>query len=127
MKKTALLLILLLPCAVFAAGDCAKNSDACSSGSKKLSPFLAASAADPKTGAPAPGPLKQASLRQSTRRQAALVPEQVEISTPAAEPEAAPAQDTASSSPLWLVFVALGVAGLYFYLRGNARKRGRKK
>ena len=122
MKIATLLLVLLLPCAAAYAEDCAKNSDACSAANKKLSPFLEASAAEQKPPAPASGPLKRTSLRQAEVRQPAIVPAPAE---PAA-PSAAPAASRNVSSPLWLLFVCGGVAGLYFYLRGGAR-RGRKK
>lgn len=127
MKKLSLLLLLALPAAVPAADDCAKNADACAGGKKISSPFAAASLAELKQGRIK----KEPELKPAPRRKA---PELKPAPEPAAQ-EAAPAASTAAaaelpapaaakelSSPFWLFFVGGSLAGLYFYLRGGARK-----
>ncbi|MHB0994913.1 MAG: hypothetical protein ACYC2I_00945 [Elusimicrobiales bacterium] len=119
MKLKALALALLLPACAAAAEDCAKNADACSAGRKTLSPFLAASAAEPEAAKPAP-PLRKASLRQapvSTAPAAGEIP---------AAPAPAAAPGPQASSPAWVLLVIAGLAGLYYYL-GGGRRRGRRK
>lgn len=128
MKKIALTLVFLLPVFAAAADDCAKNSDACAAGSRKLSPFMqAVSAAENGAARAAAAPeLKQGRApRKASMRQAAVstAPAAVEISSAA---PAGPAEGGRRSSPLWLLVVAGGLAGLYFYL-GGGRRRGRRK
>lgn len=118
MKLKALALALLLPACAAAAEDCANNADACSAGRKTLSPFLAASAAEPEAAKPAP-PLKKASLRQAAVSTAAVA-EEVAAPAPAAAP------GPRASSPAWLLPVIAGLAGLYYYL-GGGRRRGRRR
>jgi len=117
MKNKFFILSLLLACpAAYAADDCSKNLDACSAGTTKQSPFIAAS------------------LRES-------VPPHVErmvkkTTAPFLAPSTAAASEAAGaspaeaggrlSSPAWLLLVFTGVAGLYFYLRGGNKKRRRK-
>lgn len=113
--KKILLPLLLACCAPLNAEDCAKNSDACSSGAKAVSPFLAASAQPVKTTA-APAAVKPAP---------AVPPAQAPLASTAAV--AVPAPETgASSNPLWLLFVGAGMAALYFYL-GGRKKRGKRR
>lgn len=127
MKKLSLLLLLALPAAVPAADNCAKNADACAGGKKISSPFAAASLAEIKQGRIK----KEPELKPAARKKA---PEPEPVPGPAAQ-EAAPAASTAAvaaaqlpvqakelSSPFWLFFVGGSLAGLYFYLRGGARK-----
>jgi hypothetical protein len=121
MKIKALALLLLLPSLACAAEDCAKTSDACYSGKKQVSPFLAASA--PEAPAPAAQPLKQGRQRKAELKQAPVsTAPAVEVSTSV---PAAPAKSQ-SSSPAWLLVVIGGLAALYFYLSGG-RRRGRRK
>ena len=112
--KKILFLLLLACCAALNAEDCVKNSDACTAGSKTMSPFLAASAL-PKQAAAAP--VKRTALAGPAAAQAAAEPAQPQVPAP----EAA----KTSSSPLWLLFVGGGFVGLYFYL-GGKRKKGKK-
>lgn len=116
MKILAALLLPFLLSPVFGA-DCPKNSDACSGGAKSSSPFLAASLAAP-VKAEAKAAVKAAPAKAPV--QAAAVPVS---SGSAATPPAAPAK---SSSPAWLLLVAGGLAGLYFYLSGGSKKGKRK-
>lgn len=68
--------------------------------------------------APAPVKKAQAALKQG--------PAPAVSSSAAAAPEGGPAPDGRLSSPAWLVLVAGGFAGLYFYLRGGIKRRRRK-
>ena len=68
--------------------------------------------------APAPVKKAQAALKQA--------PAPVVSSSAAAAPESGPAPDGELSNPAWLVLVAGGFAGLYFYLRGGIKRRRRK-
>lgn len=121
MKKTiaSLLLFAAVP---LCAQDCAKSADACAAPKKSLSPFLAASAAEPaavKTpakSAPAAA-VKPAPVPAAKTAEAAAVP------TAPAAPAAAAGR--AASSPAWLLFVAALLVGLYFYLNGG--KKGKRK
>jgi len=137
MKIHALAFLLLLPAAVFADPNCDKNSDACSAGNKKLSPFLqAVSAAQDASAQTSSAPTREpreklaggrvtAGRKKASMRQAELstAPAAVEVSSAA---PAAPADGGSASSPAWLIFVAAGIAGLYFYINGGKR-RGRRK
>lgn len=114
------LALLLLPCAAPAAEDCAKSTEACAAGAKQLSPFAAASLAETKPARPAPV-LKQGA---APKEDPAAAPAEVSTAPAPAAPAAPASQDL--SSPAWMVFVAGALAGLYFYLRGGA-KRGRRK
>ena len=122
------LLLLTLFCAFAApapAGDCAKSTDACSAGSKKLSPFVEASL---RQSLPPPAPVTarkhKAVLNQGpTAKVPAKAPEQA---APVSEPAPAPVNrpgEPKLSSPLWLGFIAGGLAGLYYYLSGGRRRR----
>ena len=109
----------LHPSSCLHAEDCAKNSDACSAGTKKLSPFIEASMSGSSRA-----PVAQAGVK---KREAAVKP------APAAAPEvpsAAPAVPSGQggniSSPAWLLLVAGGIAMLSFYLRGGNKKRKKK-
>lgn len=121
MKKQIIALALMTSAlAPLSAADCEKNSDACSAGTKRSSPFLEASL----SGSPAPAPDEK--NRSSSVPAAAAAPAAASSPAPAAA-GAVPAQQGGElSSPAWLVLVAGGVAGLYFYLGGGARKRERK-
>lgn len=133
MKKLSLLLLLVLPAAAFAGDDCAKSADACAGGKRSASPFVAASLAEMKQGKirkapelrPAP-PKKTPELKPAPKP--AEQPAAPAASTAAVPAAALPAPAAAKelSSPFWLFFVGGSLAGLYFYLRGGARKGGRK-
>ena len=112
--KTSIAAILLLFCLAPArAVDCSKNSDACSAGQKKLSPFLAAAAA------PVPPAAQPAAVGR--------VPVQSRADAPVSTADAAvPSGPETFSNPGWLIFIGGAVAGLYFYLGGGAKK-GKKK
>lgn len=117
MMKKIIFPLLLACCAVLHAEDCAKNSDACSAGSKPVSPFLAASAQPVKTTA-APAAVKPAP---------AVQPAQAPLAATAAVPAPAPAPEAGTSSnPLWLLFIGAVFAALYFYL-GGKKKRGKRR
>lgn len=117
MTKNLLVLSLLLACpAAFAQGDCSKSTDTCAAGTKKLSPFLEASLRESKPPHIEAKAKKAAdpALPASTAAAAAL-------------PAGTPAETGGRlSSPAWLLLVIAGFAGLYFYLRGGEKKRGRK-
>ena len=120
MKKIFLPLLLACCSALYAVEDCAKNTDACTAGKKTVvSPFLAASA-QPVKKAAAIVPAK----KREPEIKAAPQPAVEASSSPAAAQVPAPAGNT--SSPLWLLLVGAGLAGLYFYLGGKSRK-GKKK
>ena len=120
MKKILLPLLLACCSALNAAEDCAKNADACAAGKKTIvSPFLAASA-QPVKKAAAIVPAKKAAPAVQPAPQPAVEAS----SAPAAAQVPAPAGNT--SSPLWLLLVGAGLAGLYFYLGGKNRKGKRK-
>lgn len=120
--KKYLLTLLLLPALAAAqtSSDCAKNLDACSSGSKKLSPFAQASLGEPSPPAPVAARQHKAVLKAA--------PAPAVSSSPAAVPPAEPPPPAPGglASPLWLLFVGGALAGLYFYLQGG-RRRGRRK
>lgn len=117
--KKILFPLLLACCLPLSAEDCAKSSDACSAGSKSSSPFLAASAQPAKTAAapvvPAKktAPVAQPAVPARTDSAADVIP--------------APEKEGAGklSSPLWLLLVGGGLAGLYFYL-GGKKKKGKR-
>jgi hypothetical protein len=116
MKKIIFPLLLACCSALYAADDCAKNSNACSDGGKPVSPFLAASALPPPVPAPAvvtkPAPASQAPAPAKA--------------APGPLPVPVPVQDSQKlSSPLWLLLIGAGFAALYFYLGGKSRKRKR--
>lgn len=128
MRILITVLLLSLPRAAAAAGqapaDCSKSSDACYAG-RKLSPFMeavrAVEAAETKPAAPAP-------VKAARRTKAPAPAPEPQASTaavpaPAAGPEAA----GGFSHPAWLVFIAGALAGLYFYLRAPARRRGSRR
>ncbi len=127
MKKYFLLAALLLA-SVPSWADCSKSTDACSAGNKKLSPFLAAamlrdiaSPAAAREHATADNSAPAAAAPRSGRDTA---------SAPSPAPAAPPAAFAGDklSSPLWLGFIAAGLAALYFYFAGPPRRaRGRKK
>ncbi len=125
------LLLLTLFCAFAApapAVDCSKNTDACSAGSKKLSPFVEASLGQNlPPPAPAAALKRKAVLKQGPAarpaEQAAPPREPVPASAPVREPG-----EQKLSSPLWLGFIGGGLAMLYYYLAGGRRRRkGGKK
>ncbi|OGR43710.1 MAG: hypothetical protein A2X35_08600 [Elusimicrobia bacterium GWA2_61_42] len=122
--KTLLLALIFCCCAATAraetAADCPKNSDACSGARKDLSPFLAASAAEPAP-APRPAALKKAPARVPAETLAPAA--EVALSSAAAASVPGP---VTFSNPLWLLFIGGGMAGLYFYLGGAAKKRRNK-
>lgn len=111
------MLSLLLACApAFAETDCAKSTDTCSAGTRKLSPFQEASLRESKPPHVEAKPKKAeaAPLPASTAAAAAL-------------PAGMPAETGGRlSSPAWLLLVIAGFTGLYFYLRGGEKKRRKK-
>lgn len=110
----------LHPAPLLCADDCAKNADSCAAGTRTLSPFVEASRAENTAAPAAPAPVKKA---QAVLKQAPVLA----VSTSAAPvPEGGPAPDGKLSSPAWLILVAGGFAGLYFYLRGGIKRRRRK-
>ncbi len=124
-----LLLPLLCPARAAAApakADCAKSSDACYAG-RRLSPFMEAvkaveAAAETKAPAetkPDARPQAPSPVRESPVPAAAV---------PGAAPAApARAEEGALSHPAWLLFIAGSLAGLYFYLRAPARRKGGRR
>lgn len=120
--KKYLITLLLLPALAGAQtpSDCEKNLDACSGGSKKLSPFVQASLGERQPPAPAAALKHKAVLKAAPAPAVSSAPA---AELPAERPE--PARN-GLSSPLWLVFVGGSLAGLYFYLQGG-RRRGRRK
>jgi len=106
------------------AADCTTNSDACSSGAKKLSLFEAASMAENTASQPAPAPVKKSA---ASGKAPAAIPAPSLSTAAAPAPASFPYEPGGKlSSPAWLLLVIAGFAGLYFYLRGGARKRKRK-
>lgn len=143
MTKIAIMLLLLSSPAA-AAQDCADAdaADACSAGTKTLSPFVAASIGERLPPPALPGG-KKAALREAPARPgeaaAEIVskkreadPEAAPPREPEQEPEdEVPAEDGAAGgfsvkNPFWLVFMGAMLAGLYIYLGGDARKGGKK-
>jgi hypothetical protein len=120
-----LLTLVLLFCGLSGAraattADCAKSTDACAASPKKLSPFLAASAA-------APALPKETVKEKALTANPAPAPAAMPVPTAPAPAPVAPAPSRrGTSSPLWLLFVGGSVAGLYFYLGAGERKRKRK-
>ena len=113
-----LITILLLSCSLTparAAADCAKNADACTASTRANSPFLTAAAADPATDK------RSTATNKAPAAAKPGTPAAVEVSSTSAGVPLMPA----SSSPLWLVFIGVSLAGLYFYL-GSAGKRRKK-
>lgn len=138
--KRYLLLAALLLASVPSWADCAKSTDACSAGNKKLSPFLEAAMLRDMASPPAARKRAAADRNAPAARSAkaaapALKPAAgvgAATEAPRAQ-QAPPASFPASagdklSSPLWLGFIGAGLAALYFYLAGLPRRaRGRKK
>lgn len=122
--KTLFLAFLFCCCAApvraETAADCPKNSDACSGVRKDLSPFLAASAAEP---APAPRPAAARKVPAGVLTGIPAPAAEVALSSAAAVSVPGP---VTFSNPLWLLFIGGGMAGLYFYLGGAAKKRRNK-
>jgi len=114
---------ILHPSSFLHAADCAKDSDSCAGGIAKLSPFVEASRAENTASPAAPAPAKK---RQASLKQAPAARDLAVSSAAAAAPDSASVPDGDLSSPAWLVLVAGGFAGLYFYLRGGMKKRRRK-
>ena len=122
MKKYFLLLALLLVSpAVFAADGCSDNSDACSAGTKKQSPFLKAAMEGNAVIQAAPAPAKK--NRAVVKADAAPA---VAASSAAVAAERLPGADGKLSNPAWLILVFAGFAGLYLYLKEGFKKRRRK-
>lgn len=142
MTKTAII-FLLLSSPAFAAEDCQKSVEACSAGTKTLSPFVAASIGERLPPPALPGG-KKAALRESPdpRPAAAEIVSGKEEGPSKDGPEAAPQPDAEPSgeapeeegsagglsvkNPFWLVFMGSLLAGIYLYLGGDARKGGKK-
>lgn len=115
-KNLLALSLLLAGTAAFAQSDCAKSTDTCAAGTKKLSPFLEASLRESKPPHIEAKAKKAAdpAIKASTAPAAAL-------------PSDMPAETGGRlSSPAWLLLVIAGFAGLYFYLRVEEKKRRRK-
>ena len=113
------------------AKDCSKTSDACSAAPVPRSAFLEAAASFGKT-APDNKPAAAAKKVQPPPAAPALPPAAlVEASTIAAVPAApaAPAAgepSSAFSNPIWTLFAAGGLGGLYLYLKTGSGRRRRK-
>lgn len=116
--KTIVSSLLLFAAVPLCAQDCAKSADACAAPKKALSPFLAASAAEPAAVKPAQAAKPALAAAKPAPEKAAPA---VAVST---APAAAPGG--AASSPAWLLFVGALLAGLYFYL-GAGRGKGKRK
>lgn len=106
--------------------DCAKNADACSSGNKKMSAFLAASAAEPAPEAKPAAPVKKVPGKKTAAAKKDLPAEVAASSAPVPAPAAPRPAVGGISSPAWLLLVGGGLAGLYFYLGAGAGKRRKK-
>jgi hypothetical protein len=135
----------LLPAALLLASapcwaDCAKSTDACSAGNRKLSPFLEAAMlrdmSSPSAARKRAAAGGSASAARSTKAAAPAAKPAAVAGAAAGAPLArqAPAASSPASpgdklsSPLWLGFIGAGLAALYFYLAGLPRRaRGRKK
>jgi hypothetical protein len=125
MKTLITLLLPLFFSAAYATpDDCAKSADACSSGNKKMSAFLAASAAEPAPAVEPAAPVKKTAVKKPVLVKKEI-PAAVAVSS-APAPAAQQPADNGISSPAWLLLVGGGLAGLYFYLGAGARK-GRRK
>ncbi|MBI5743431.1 MAG: hypothetical protein HY952_02665 [Elusimicrobia bacterium] len=127
MKTLITLLLPLFFSAAYATpDDCAKSADACSSGNKKMSAFLAASATEPAPAVKPAAPVKKAAVKKPVLVKKELPAAVAVSSAPAPAPAAPQPADNGISSPAWLLLVGGGLAGLYFYLGAGARK-GRGK
>ena len=115
-KKIIFLSLLLAGPAAFADTDCSKNLDACSAGTKKLSPFVAASLRE-STPPHIEAPARKASPAAVASSSAAV---------PAVAADLPRETGGKLSSPAWLFLVIAGFTGLYFYLREGTKKRKRK-
>lgn len=117
MKRKFIILALLLACQpAFAETDCSKTQDACAAGTKKMSPFVAASLRE-STPPHSEAAVKKASSPAVAASSAAIAPAPVGIPSEAGG---------RLSSPAWLLLVIAGFTGLYFYLREGSKKRKRK-
>ncbi len=111
-----MLSLLLAGTAAFAQSDCAKSTDTCAAGAKKLSPFIEASLRESKP------PHIEAKVKK-----AAVPALPASTAAAAALPAGMPAETGGRlSSPAWLLLVIAGFAGLYFYLRGGNTRRRKK-
>ncbi|OGS13033.1 MAG: hypothetical protein A2234_09535 [Elusimicrobia bacterium RIFOXYA2_FULL_58_8] len=99
------------------AQDCSKKTDACSAAPARRSLFLEASAA--------PGTAPVLVSPGQAGKKSPEVPVAAGVSTAAAV-QASPSAPAAASNPLWAIFAAAGLAGLYLYLRKDSAKRRKK-
>ncbi len=115
-KNLLILSLMLAGTAAFAETDCAKSTDACAAGTKKLSPFQEASLRESKP------PHMEAKVKKA---EVPALP--ASTAAAAALPAGMPAETGGRlSSPAWLLLVIAGFTGLYFYLRGGEKKRRKK-
>ena len=121
MKHALYCLLVVLPALAYggAPAPCAKDADACADTGPR-SAFLEA--------AKAPGKPKAAAPSEKAAKKSAPAPAPENYNVAASPPVDAPppAAPGPSSNPLWVVFAAGGLAGLYLYLKNDAVKKKRK-
>jgi len=125
----ALLCLILVLCsaAVLHAEDCAPDADACSAKTSRQSPFLQASAVE-NAKTPAAEKVSRAPVKTGPVAPAVVPAVAPAVAVSPAPPEVSSAPPAAGglASPAWLLPIAGGLAGLYFYLRGGNKKRRRR-
>ncbi|HNW44483.1 MAG TPA: hypothetical protein PKI19_08255 [Elusimicrobiales bacterium] len=102
---------------------CAKDADACSASGPR-SAFLEAAKAAPAPAAARPGKTgKDERRRPAAVEASSAAAAAVTAAASEAGAVAAAQRPAASSNPLWVLFAAGGLAGLYLYLKSDAGKR----
>jgi len=125
MKNILCCLFVISPLMAYAGAStpgCPKDSDACAAAPAARSPFQEASAA-PAKASTAAQPVKAVKKTASQP----IVTEIAAVSSSTAPiVSSAPPAPVAASNPLWIIFAAGGLAGLYLYLGKDSAKRKRK-
>jgi len=120
MKYIFYVLLAFSPCPAYSGAStpgCPEDANACAAVPAERSPLLGTSVK------PGPAPSGAKSVKPVKN----IAPQSVKVEMPAAPAgPVPPPRPAAASNPLWSLFVAGGLAGLYLYLKKEAGKRGRK-